>query len=85
MKARGKKGGTVAKPGVPGMKTMKEAAAPAHGFAEGGAIPPATTKLKDGGTVPGFKAGGRLDRAPRGNGMRGRSPFSSASKVSGPG
>lgn len=76
MKARNR--GKTAKPGVPGMSVMKESVAPAHGFNKGGTV----AALKDGGTVPGFKAGGRLDKAPRAANNRGRSPMSSASKIS---
>ncbi len=65
---------------VPGAAVMKQADAPAHGFKRGG------HKKKDGGPVEGMKAGGRLDKAPRkASGgpvtMRGRSPYSSASRT----
>lgn len=78
MKNRSVKGvaphkGAEVKPGVPGMAVMKEANAPAHGFKRGG-------RTKSAGLAAGGATPPRGDKPSRN--MRGRSPMSSASKIS---
>lgn len=93
MAARHRKKGNMVKPSkmgepkieIPGDEVMKEAKVKSDGFKRGGA-----TKMKKGGEADCGDAtsmAGRLDKAPRkarggGVSMRGRSPFSAASKVS---
>lgn len=70
-----KKGGRV-QPAPEHERKLERAA----GLKTGGAVKfntGGTVRLKTGGKVPGFNAGGRLDKRARGGGV-GKSPFSSA-------
>lgn len=94
MAARHRKKGNNVKPSkmgepkieIPGDEVMKEAKAKSDGFKRGGALKKGGMADCDGDMDATSKAS-RLDKAPRkarggGVSMRGRSPFSAASKVS---